>query len=154
MEFLRTLDSQHDFGAMCALLRTSSNVSGLYEMFEGHNPKVLLSSFMVKNFRDMFPDYLVQEAEVITSILLKNEIRKFEKCFEKFEKIFCEWKFQDLENLKNTITLKKFQMESLSVDVRDEADQQWNDGVELSVKTLGDSLKLLDSFTPTRRTSI
>ena len=154
MEFLRQLDAQEEFNAMCAMLQTSSNVAGLYEMFEGHNPKVLLSSFMIKNFCDMFPTHLVQEARVVTKIIFENKIKSSQKNLKHFEKVFSEWKFQDLENLKNSITLKKFQMESLAVHEMDEADRQWNEGVELSIKTMGESLKLLDSFASSRRASI
>ena len=149
MDFLRSLDTESDFGTMCKMLMTSSNVCGLHEMFEGYDPKVLLSSFMIKNFSDMFPDPMVHKAQSVSEIILENKLKSFEKDLKDFEKVFEVWKKKDLENLKDSITLKMFQMESLKVHEMDEADKQWNDGVDLSIKTMGEAL---DSLTPSTGT--
>lgn len=149
MDFLRSLDTESDFGTMCKMLMTSSNVCGLHEMFEGYDPKVLLSSFMIKNFSDMFPDPMVHKAQSVSEIILENKLKSFEKDLKDFEKVFEVWKEKDLENLKDSITLKMFQMKSLKVHEIDEADKQWNDGVDLSIKTMGEAL---DSLTPSTGT--
>lgn len=151
MDYLVKLDQEEDYDSMCKLMVTPDGMEEVSLVFPGYNVKVLISAFMVKNFPDVYTDEELQSsAKSITRCMLEINHEEISKIYQKYFKCFSEWRKNDIEVLKVSLELQKATFhDMIENDPADEADEQWNDGIQINMQTLDTHIDKLDVYSKT-----
>jgi hypothetical protein len=151
MEFLDELNVEQDYDKMCSLLVSANNTSSITTLYPEYNAKVLLTAFMIKNFPDVYADEnLLKQAGEICKALLKVDHFTLSQIYHEYFQTFLDWRNNDICNLKTSIELQKETLRSVAEpEPSDEADEQWNEGIEMNIQTLDKHIEKLDTYSKT-----
>ena len=151
MDFLADLNGEKDYDTMCKKLMEAPNVGCVSLLFPGYNAKVLLTAFMVKNFPDVYADQeLLAQADTLCKALLSIDHMEVSQIYHKYFETFSEWRKKDILNLKISLEVQKETLRSVAEpEPSDEADEQWNEGIEMNIQTLDKHIEKLDNYSKT-----
>lgn len=116
------------------------------------NTRVLLSSFLFKNFRGYFllneNDELYKLSKDITEYLIQKKYKKVFEVYDIYFEKFSEWRKNDIEMMKSEISAASEQLSDMKVDGDDldDAEKQWNNGLAMNIKNMKTSEKLLNVY--------
>jgi len=151
MEFLAEVNVECDYDKMCTLLVSAHHIGCVSLLFPGYNAKVLLTAFMIKNFPDVYADeILLGMAGEVCSALLGVDHMKLSKIYYEYFMTFSDWRKNDIIKMKTAIELQKETLTSVKdPDPSNEADEQWNEGIAINIKTLNIHIGKLDTYSMT-----
>ena len=149
---MELLLDEEDYDIMCTKLRDKDIIAQATAFFPHYNVRVLLTSFMLKNFRIVFDisDELFELSKLISGAVVTLNYDVLNKEYTRFFTLFSEWRNTDIENLKSTIQVHKDIYTSLlDEEVKDEADEQWHEGVSNSIDIMNKHMDVLDEYSKT-----
>ena len=152
MELLLTLNDEEDYDNMCTKLRDKEVIVQATTFFPHYNVRVLLTAFMLKNFRIVFDisDELFELSKLISDAVVTLNYDILNKEYTRFFALFSEWRHGDIEKMKSTIQVHKDIYTSLlDEEVKDEADEQWHEGVSNSIDIMNKHIDVLDEYSKT-----
>lgn len=145
---LEDLNSEKDFEKVKKMLLDVEKSFQLDDL----NTRVLLSSFLFKNFREYYllneNDELYQLSLVITKNLLEKNYEKVFKTYEKYFEKFSEWRRNDIEMMKSEILGARRILSDMKVEGEnlDDAEKQWNQGLAMNMNKMKTTENLLDIY--------
>ena len=150
-EYLSKLDLERDYDTMLQLMIQMDNVKCVSYFFTGLNTKVLLSSFLIKNFHDYFlldeNNEFLKMAKTISESILQKDLEKVGQSYKKFHELFIEWREEDINGMKNEISSAKENLENMVLtETRDDADEQWNEGLAINMKLMDNTVEMLNKY--------
>jgi len=149
-DYLTRLNIERDYDGMLKLLTEMDNVKLVNDYYKGKmNTRVILSSFMLNNFNDYF--LLDSDSEIIKSskTIIRQLLNKDDPVteYERFHNLFVQWRNEDIEGMKTEIDGARSQLENMVLEeTRDDADEQWNEGVKINMKLMDNTKKLLNKY--------
>jgi hypothetical protein len=149
-DYLTRLNIERDYDGMLKLLTEMDNVKLVNDYYKGKmNTRVILSSFMLNNFNDYF--LLDSDSEIIKSskTIVRQLLNKDDPVteYERFHNLFVQWRNEDIEGMKTEIDGARSQLENMVLEeTRDDADEQWNEGVKINMKLMDNTKKLLNKY--------
>jgi len=150
--YIRELDlEQSDYENMIRLLTDKENFDRVKTAFGEHlNTKVLMSSFLIKNFNEYFgivrTDHLYQTASSVASSLRFGGVVVNEE-YTAFFDAFTEWRSIDIREMRREIVEATENLHQMVVDEpRDDAEEQWNQGVAINVRIMDTTDSLLKKY--------
>ena len=150
MDFLSKVNSEADYDIVIQMVTEKSDLETVRTLFPGYNAKVLMSSFMIKNFSsDIFnvDPGLLQSATNISEYLINLQHEKLNKEYSTYFNKFTEWRKNDIDDLKSQIELKRdIYQHVVENDPKNSADEEWNEGVAMSISDMETKLDDLDKF--------
>ena len=142
------LYTEYNYTEMCKKITDKELISYVHRLFPQVNPKILLSVFVFKNFKD---DFQINDDMFITSLELCNILKNnpnydnIYDVYSKFLSLFQEWRINDLDIMYKDITHMTDELiESKIKNATDDYSIQWNIGVDNSVNKLKKSLSDID----------
>lgn len=152
MDFLSKVNSEADYDIMTQMMTNKSELETIHTLFPEYNVKVLMTSFMIKNFSEIFnvePE-LLQSATNISEYLINLQHEKLSKEYPVYFNKFTEWRKNDIDDLKSQIELKRdVYQEVIEKDPQNSADEEWNEGVAKSIRDMETRLDDLDKYSKT-----
>ena len=150
-DYLIQLNNEQDYETMMDLMLIKEEIETVNSFFVGLNSKILLSSFLIKNFHDYYlldnSDKLVKSSTTISNYLLQKDLKKVKEEYKTFYELFIKWRNEDINGMKSEIISAKSQLKTMVMeDPEDEADEQWNKGVEISVKIMDNTVEMLNKY--------
>ena len=150
-DYLTKLNIERDYDEMMKLMLMKDEVEHIKNYFEGLNSKVILSSFLIKNFHDYFlldiNNNLVISSITISNYMLQKDLKKVGEEYKNFYELFIKWRQEDIDGMKTEINAAKTQLGTMvTEEPKDDADEQWNKGVEISVKIMDNTVKMLNKY--------
>ncbi len=150
-DYLTRLDLERDYDEMMKLMLNNDEVENVKSFFVGLNSKVILSSFLIKNFHNYFlldiNNNLVISSTTISKLILEKNLQKVGEEYKTFYELFIQWRNEDIDGMKTEINAAKSQLETMiTEEPKDDADEQWNKGVEISVKIMNNTVRMLDKY--------
>lgn len=146
MDILLDIDKSRDMEAVMEMVVDKRLLSEMTTVFPGCNKRVLVSSILLKNFREFYEidDDTFASAQVVARDLLAHRMSDE---YDTFFRLFNKWRMEDITKLKKEIeTAKVAVLDVRENDPRDEADEQWNTGIDGSVELMDKRLGQLDDF--------
>jgi len=150
MDFLKDLQNEQDYDSMCKKLMDYGK-SGIDEIFLEFNTKVLLSSFMLINFKEIFKlnDEIVKSSTLISTSMLNLDFETLSNEYKNFHTLFTEWRNHDITVLKVSIEDQKTALQETATSPKDEADEQWNHCISESLDKMNSHITILDEYSKT-----
>jgi len=147
MDDLRELQSLEDHTKIMAKMR----VTDISELFAEYNHKVLLSSFMLYKFREMYniDDTLFTISRQIADAMVALDFKTISDLYPTYFEKFTEWREKDINDMKECIQNQMEAREGTMTSPRDEADETWNDCMQKSINLMSNKLDRLDSLSKT-----
>ena len=150
-DYLKQLNEEQCYEKTMKLMLNKEEVDNVKSIFIGLNIKVLLSSFLIKNFYDYFlldnNSNLVKSSRTISDYLLKKDLQKVGEEYRTFYELFIKWRNEDIDGMKTEIMSAKSHLGTMiTTEPKDDADKQWNKGVEISVKIMDNTVKMLNKY--------
>ena len=150
--YLNRLDLERDYDEMMKLMLDKNEIENLKNFFKDVNVKVLLSSFLMKNFHEYFSlsihDDLIKCSKELCKIILNKDLKSFEKVYKSFFNLFTSWRNNDIREMKQEIEEARDEIEKIMTehDPVDDAEEQWNHGVKINIKKIDNAIKMLDIY--------
>ena len=150
MDFLKSLQNEQDYDSMCKKLVEYGN-SGIDEIFPEFNTKVLLSSFMLINFKEVYQlgDEIVESSNIICTSMLNLDFKSLTDEYKNFHDLFTDWRKHDITLLKVSIEDQKTALAETATSPKDEADEMWNTCVSNSLDKMDTHIITLDEYSKT-----
>ena len=151
-DYLIKLNLERDYDEMMGLLLNKEGIEHLNLYFTGLNIKVLLSAFLIRNFHDYFllteDDELTQYSKQICEFIMNKDREKVGDMYKDFYESFVQWRDHDIRGMKQEIEGAKTQLEDMLTEEEpvDDAEVQWNKGVNINMKIMDNTIKLLDIY--------
>ena len=145
---LENLNSEKDFEKVKKILMDVEKSFQLGDL----NTRVLLSSFLFKNFREYYllneNDELYQLSLVITEKLIEKKYKKVFETYERYFEKFSEWRKNDIEMMKSEILGARQTLSDMKVEGEnlDDAENQWNQGLVMNLNNMKTAENLLDIY--------
>ena len=148
MEFLGELNDEKDYDLMSVKLTQGDRIEGVRTLFPRYNTRILLSSFMIRNFNKILdiPDDLVNKSEEIIGFLLGTGVADITIIYPIYFRLFNEWRNDDINKLKDTIEIHKIIYDSMLDEI---PDKEWHDGVSNSMNIMDKHIDKLDTYSKT-----
>lgn len=115
-------------------------------LYSSYDPRVLLSSFMLDKFSsELFvPHDLHNMCKRISDKMMNHaDITKDE--YEDFKNMFKEWKRVEKEEMLGDMSNGITMLNDMKSNVDDEADEQWNECVDDSIRNIQEKINILSS---------
>ena len=151
-DFLIQLNLEKDYDHMMVLLLDKDGLKNVKNYFIGLNSKVLLSSFLIKNFYEYFllteNDELVKVSKVTCNFIMNQDLENTQKNYKNFYDLFVQWRDHDIRGMKEEIQSAKGELEGMMTEDEpvDDAEVQWNEGVKINMKLMDSTMKMLDIY--------
>lgn len=126
----------------CTLMLVNTNlIDYVKRKYVSHNPRVLLSSLLLRRFHKELdiPDGhpIIDVASKMAKALVDNNTETVNQEYTVFFELFNAWRSGDIKLMKDQIKHTRERLhDTLVDDIKDDADQQWNEGVNTSVSRL------------------
>jgi len=148
---MERLHGETDYGVAMGLLLDKELIEHVRNKYRGMNPKILLTAFLIKNFpqeMDIPGDHaLTDMAKGIVDAIMSEDMGTLGRVYPTFFEDFNKWRARDIHLLKSQIMLMKTDLDNTKApNIQDEADQQWNDSVDMSQRVLSSASDQLDIF--------
>ncbi len=150
--YLSKLDLERDYDEMMKLMLDKNEIENVKNFFKDVNTKVLLSSFLMKNFNEYFSlsenHDLIKCSKELCKIILNKDLKSFEKVYKSFFDLFTSWRNNDIQEMKQEIEEARDEIEKIMTehDPVDDAEEQWNHGVKINMKKMDNAVKMLDIY--------
>ena len=150
--YLNRLDLERDYDEMMKLMLDKDEIENIKNFFKDVNVKVLLSSFLMKNFYNYFSlsenHDLIKCSKELCKIILNKDLKSFEKVYKSFFNLFTSWRNNDIREMKQEIEEARGEIEKIMTehDPVDDAEEQWNHGVKINIKKIDNAIKMLDIY--------
>ena len=150
--YLIKLDLERDYDEMMKLMLDKNEIENIKNFFKDVNVKVLLSSFLMKNFYNYFSlsenHNLIKCSKELCKIILNKDLKSFEKVYKSFFNLFTSWRNNDIREMKQEIEEARGEIEKIMTehDPVDDAEEQWNHGVKINIKKIDNAIKMLDIY--------
>ena len=146
MDILLDIDKAQDLAAVMEMVVDKRLLLEMGTMFPGYNKRVMISSILLKNFREFYEidDGTFASAQIVARDLLAHRMSDE---YDTFFGLFNKWRMEDILKLKTEIeTARVAVLDVRENDPKDEADEQWNTGIDGSVELMDKRLGQLDDF--------
>ena len=149
--YIIELNLERDYDEMIKLLLKKDKTDLVKEYFCDVNVKVLLSSFLIKNFfqpNGGGEDNLIKISKTLCENILNKDLDSVQENYKKFYECFMKWREQDIRCMKQEIEEAREQLEGIMTEhePEDDAEEQWNEGVKINVKLMDNTIKMLDIY--------
>lgn len=147
MDELKELQNETDHTELMKLMR-KTDVSGV---FSEYNSKVLVSSFMLYKFREIYDidDELFDLAKNISDAMVTLDFMKIGVLYPRYFEKFTEWRDKDIQEMKINIQNQMEACRDTVTSPKDEADRTWNECVDQSIKLMSEKVDQLDELSRT-----
>ena len=147
MDELKALQNENDHTELMKLMR-ETDVSGV---FSEYNSKVLVSSFMLYKFREIYDidDELFDLAKNISDAMVTLDFMKIGVLYPTYFEKFTEWRDKDIQEMKINIQNQMEACQNTVTSPKDEADRTWNECVDQSIKLMSEKVDQLDELSRT-----
>ena len=151
-EYLTQLNLERDYEEMLKHLLNKEKITRIENYFTGLNIKVLLSSFLIKNFHEYFlltaQDNLVKNSKKICEHIMNKDLENTQINYKDFYDSFVNWRDFDIRCMKAEIQNAKSNLENILTEnePEDDAEEQWNEGVKINMKIMDNTVKMLDIY--------
>lgn len=138
--YLIKLDLERDYDEMLKLLMDKNGTQQVKNFFKDVNVKVLLSSFLMKNFYNYFSlsvnHDLIKCSKELCKIILNKDLKSFEKVYKSFFNLFTRWRNNDIREMKQEIEEARDEIEKIMTvhDPVDDTEEQCKHGVKINMK--------------------
>ena len=149
-EYISKLNLERDYNEMINLLTDVEGFNTVKEQYPNFNTKILLSSFLIKNFKDYFMineyDEVYRDAKIIVeSILSHQQLQQQE--YDKFFNSFSTWRNEDIKGMRQEINSAQANLQNMLMDdPQDDADEQWNQGLQINMNIMKTTDSLLKKY--------
>lgn len=150
--YLTQLNLERDYEEMMKHLLNKEKKSQVENYFTDLNIKVLLSSFLIRNFYEYFllteQDDLVKNSKKICEHIMNKDLENTQINYKCFYDSFVKWRDFDIRCMKTEIQDAKSNLENMLTenDPEDDAEEQWNEGVKINMKVMDNTIKMLDIY--------
>lgn len=147
MDELKALHNETDHTELMKLMR-KTDVSGV---FSEYNSKVLVSSFMLYKFREIYDidDELFDLAKNISNAMVGLDFMVIGSLYPTYYQKFLEWRDKDIQEMKINIQNQMEACQNTVSSPKDEADRTWNECVDQSIKLMSEKVDQLDELSRT-----
>lgn len=147
MDEIKALQNETDHTKLMRLMR-EIDVSGV---FSEYNSKVLVSSFMLYKFREIYDidDELFELAQNISDAMVALDFMKIGGLYPTYYQKFLDWRDKDITEMKINIQNQMEACQNTVTSPRDEADRTWNECVDQSIKLMSEKVDQLDELSRT-----
>ena len=147
MDEIKALQNETDHTKLMKLMR-EIDVSGV---FSEYNSKVLVSSFMLYKFREIYDidDELFELAQNISDAMVALDFMKIGGLYPTYYQKFLDWRDKDIHEMKINIQNQMEACQNTATSPRDEADRIWNECVDQSIKLMSEKVDQLDELSRT-----
>lgn len=147
MDDLKALQGETDHTELMKLMRRT-DVAGI---FSEYNSKVLVSSFMLYKFREIYDidDELFDLSKNISDAMVVLDFMKIGSLYPTYYQKFLEWRDKDIQEMKINIQNQMEACQNTVTSPKDEADHTWNECVDQSIKLMSAKVDQLDGFSRT-----
>ena len=147
MDEIKALQNETDHTKLMKLMR-EIDVSGV---FSEYNSKVLVSSFMLYKFREIYDidDELFELAQNISDAMIALDFMKIGVLYPTYYQKFLEWRYKDIQEMKINIQNQMEACQNTATSPKDEADRTWNKCVDQSIKLMSEKVDQLDELSRT-----
>lgn len=133
--------NETDYDSCTLMMVNTDLIAHIKRKYVSHNPRVLLSSLLLRRFHKELdiPDGhpIIDVASKVAKGLVDNDTETVNREYNVFFQLFNKWRSGDIELMKTQIKETRVKLHDTLVDeVKDDADQQWNEGVNTSVSRL------------------
>ena len=148
---MRELEALRDVKTHTELMQLMKNtdVSGI---FEEYNSRVLVSSFMLYKFRDIYniDDDLFNISKIISEAMVTLDFMTISQNYKKYFDKFTAWRENDINEMKVEIQNQIESCQETATTPKDEADHIWNECIGKSVELMSKKIEQLNelSITP------
>ena len=147
MDEIKALQNETDHTKLMKLMR-EIDVSGV---FSEYNSKVLVSSFMLYKFREIYDidDELFEMAQNISDAMVALDFMKIGVLYPTYYQKFLDWRDKDIQEMKINIQTQMEACQNTTTPPKDEADRTWNECVDQSIKLMSEKVDQLDELSRT-----
>ena len=150
MDFLQKLNTEKDYDTMMQRLTDKEGLKNVKGMFPTYNTRVLLSAFLIRNFREYFiiknDDEVFLKSRLICDHILSLNYAGLSQLYPTFFFTFKKWRDDDICGMKHEINDAHTRLGDMKVEEKDEADEQWNKGIKINQKLMKNTMNLLDIY--------
>jgi hypothetical protein len=150
MEFIKSLHTETNYDRMIVKMSDKEGINGVKSLYPGYNTKVLLSAILIKNFSGYFiirkSDEIFKKCELICKHMLDGNSMGLSQVYPTFFIEFKKWRDEDIKGMKQEIESAHGAINDMRVDPKDEADEQWNKGIDINSNIMENTKKLLDIY--------
>ena len=142
---METIHEETKFDILTTLLQDKDVISHVHSKYPQYNPRVLLSSVVLYRFpTELHVHTTLSELAIMiwTSIFQNQDIPS--QLYDEYFTEFNRWRTLDINHLKHEIESGKALLDSMKTEEGDEADKQWNDGINLNIEVMEDCEDKLD----------
>tara|TARA_Y100000816_G_C26084074_1_gene571805 strand:+ start:265 stop:735 length:471 start_codon:yes stop_codon:yes gene_type:complete len=145
---LLELHNEYDYDTLCKKIMSTSLISNLKSTYSSFNPKLLLSAYIFKNFKENFN---IDEAFHLASISICNSLTyddtDIHTVYDDFIHHFQIWKQKDIYIMRDDIQNMTTELKNTLIkDPKEDYDIQWNQGVNDSIMKMDKCLKDIEKF--------
>ena len=147
MDELRALQNETNHIELMKLMR-KTDVSGV---FEEYNSKVLVSSFMLHKFREIYDidDDLFELSKNISDAMVTLDFTVIGTLYPTYYQKFTDWRDKDIQEMKINIQNQIEACQDTATSPKDEADRTWNECVDQSIKLMSEKVDQLEELSRT-----
>jgi hypothetical protein len=147
MDELKALQDESDHTELMKKMRRID----VSDLFSEYNSKVLVSSFMLYKFREIYDidDELFEMAQNISDAMVTVDFVKLGSLYPAYFQKFTEWRDKDIREMKLHIQNQIEACRDTATSPRDEADRTWNDCVDQSINLMAQKVDQLDELSRT-----
>lgn len=147
---MRELEALRDAQTHTDLMQLMKNtdVSGI---FEEYNSRVLVSSFMLYKFRDIYniDDDLFNISKIISEAMVNLDFMAISQNYKKYFDKFTAWRENDINEMKVEIQNQIESCQETATPPKDEADRTWNECIGESVELMSKKIEQLNELSRT-----
>lgn len=146
MDILREIDKEEDLTKVMEMVVDKKMLTELRILFPGCNVRILVTSVIIKNFRSWYnvDDETFEYACKVAEQLIDKRVTDD---YEKFFFLFNKWRMSDINSMKEEIeTARVAVTDTRENDPKDEADEQWNTGIDNSIKLMEKRIDQLNTL--------
>jgi hypothetical protein len=149
-EYISKLNLERDYNEMINLLTDQEGFKTVKEQYPNFNTKILLSSFLIKNFRDYFMineyDEVYRDAKAIVDTVINHQ-QVQQQDFDNFFNSFSAWRDEDIRGMRQEINSAQANLQNMLMDdPQDDADEQWNQGLQINMNIMKTTDSLLKKY--------
>ena len=150
MEFIRSLYSETEYDKIMVNMCNRDGIDQVKVLYPRYNVKVLLSAILLKNFSEYFiiqqSDEIFKKCDLVCKHLLAGNRMGLSQVYPSFIRDFNRWRADDISCMKKEIESAHEAITNMKIDPIDEADEQWNKGIDINSRLMENTVKLLDIY--------
>lgn len=146
MEFIKKLYDETDYDKLINKLLEFDNVKLIKDKYPSLNERVLLTCFTI-NLLNEGNSELQQSSRRLADSLVNDMYEEVIKEYSTFFELFTIWRKEDIQGLKSEISSAQTSLSTMLVEEEtDDAEKQWNEGIQINMKIMDNTVSLLDKY--------